>query len=200
MRIDKIGFGYVKNLGGYENCKLYLEATIEPWEDPTQSLDLLRTKVAEELDLPEGWRELRYKYNQEVAALRNIENTLEVTKQKLARAEEAWDNYKNFLVAHGINPELLKIDAPLSLISSSFPEFAKVVEALKSLGRQELTGLVEIDNRIESQKELLPLSKSLNIDAVEEDDDDYFAYPDYGNEDDYLHDHAKADKSENLYL
>lgn len=107
MQIDRIGFGYVKNLGGYENCKLYFEAALEPWEDPSQSLDLLRTKVAEELDLPDGWRALRYTYNQEVAALRNAENAREKAENKLKEAQEAWERYASFLESHGVDPESL---------------------------------------------------------------------------------------------
>ena len=159
MEITKIGFGYVKNLGEYENCKLYMEAAIEPWENPAQSLELLRNRVAEELDLPDSWRDLRCKYNQEVVALRNAQNSLQDTQQKLAEAKKTWVEYQNFLVAHGVDPKTLTLDKPY-------------------LSRAIITAH-KLDT---SSQDLLPL----NEDAVE-DDDDYFD-PYYGDEYDRLHD------------
>jgi hypothetical protein len=141
MKIERIGFGYVKNLGGYENCKLYMEATIEFWENPEQSLDILRTRVAEELDLPHGWRNLRYKYNQEIAAFRNAENAREEAEKKLKEAHEAWEMYAAFLAKHGIDPESLTLHTALDKATKTTQE-------------------------IDAQDDLLPL----NIEAIEDDD------------------------------
>lgn len=172
MRIDKIGFGYVKNLGGHENCKLYIEAALEPWEDPSQSLDLLRTKVAEELDLPDGWRDLRCKYNQEVAALRNAENALKDTQEKLKKAQEKWVEYQNFLTAHGVDPKTLTLDSPY---------LSRAIITAHKLDASTL--------------DLLP-----PLNDIAEDCDDDYVDPYYGDEYDRLHDPIESDDPENSYF
>ncbi|MEG4294289.1 hypothetical protein Q5692_38055 [Microcoleus sp. C2C3] len=74
MKIDRIGFGYVKSLGNYENCKLWLEADLEDWEDPSESLNLLRSQVAHELDLPDKWHDLKGKFNKQLQAQIEVED------------------------------------------------------------------------------------------------------------------------------
>jgi len=110
MKITQIGFGYTKNLGGYENCKVWLEAHLEDWEDPSESLDVLRTRVAEELGLPDKWRDLSSKIGGQMSHLEALTSQIEFKKAELAKAEEAWDNFAEFLTAHGVDPATLKIE------------------------------------------------------------------------------------------
>jgi hypothetical protein len=110
VRITTIGFGYVKSLGNYENCKVYLEAQLEPGEDPEESMTELRNRVAEELNLPDQWYDLRRKL---VGQLEELEALHKHTKEQqvmLHRAEQAWENFSEFLVAHGVDPEKLTIE------------------------------------------------------------------------------------------
>jgi len=112
MRIDRIGFGYVKNLGNYENCKVWLEAELEDWEDPLESLNLLRNKVAEEISLPDKWLNLKDKFNQQFQVLEQLNTDTEKAQEKLKEAQKAWGEYQNFLITHGVNPNTLTIDSP----------------------------------------------------------------------------------------
>ncbi|MEG4121902.1 hypothetical protein QUA43_31125 [Microcoleus sp. N9_B4] len=110
MKITQIGFGYTKNLGNYENCKVWLEAHLEDWEDPSESLDILRTRVAEELELPYKWHELKHQLAKQQASIETFNSIIESKKIQLAKAEEAWDNFAEFLTAHGVDPVTLKIE------------------------------------------------------------------------------------------
>ncbi|MEG3899935.1 MULTISPECIES: hypothetical protein [unclassified Microcoleus] len=110
MKITKIGYGYAKNEGNYENSKIYLEAEIEGWEDASQSLNILRSQVAEELKLPERLHDLRNKVDYQERTLRNLSIQVLKEKENLERAQRAWENFSEFLTAHGVNPETLTIE------------------------------------------------------------------------------------------
>lgn len=110
MKVKKIGFGYVKNLGNCENCKLYMEAELEDWEDPSESLNLLRGQIAIELSLPDKWFDLKGKFNRTLQTLENINAAITAAEKKLERAERAWENFSEFLTAHGVDPETLTIE------------------------------------------------------------------------------------------
>lgn len=102
MRITTIGFGYTKSLGNYENCKIYLEAQLEPGEDPEEAMTELRNRVAQELDLPDQWHGLKQKFARQMAALEKL-NT------RLQAAEKRWAEYAAFLESHGVNPDSITI-------------------------------------------------------------------------------------------
>ncbi|MEG4319746.1 MULTISPECIES: hypothetical protein [unclassified Microcoleus] len=59
MNITKIGFGITKNLGNYQNLRIYLEADLELGEDADIALDVLRTRVADEANFGDEYRHLR---------------------------------------------------------------------------------------------------------------------------------------------
>ena len=110
MKITKVGFGHEKSLGRGEIQKLYIEVAVEDWEDPLQSLDLLRERVAEELDLGDRWRGLRAKVIHEGAALQMIENQIKFKQEKLDELERRCDALTEFLKWHGVNPDTLAIE------------------------------------------------------------------------------------------
>lgn len=110
MKINRIGFGYTKNLGNYENCKIWLEAELEDWEDALESLNILRTQVAKELQLPEKWHDLKGELATKMSFLKSLTSQIEDKKVALAQSQEAWDNFAEFLTAHGVDPVTLTID------------------------------------------------------------------------------------------
>ncbi|MEG4294552.1 hypothetical protein Q5692_37820 [Microcoleus sp. C2C3] len=204
MRIDRIGFGYVKSLGNYENCKLWLEAELEPWEDPLESLNILRSKVAEELDLPDKWFDLKGKFNRQMQALEATNATLLQSETKLKKAQEAWKNYAAFLTAHGVDPETLLIipnskseEIARELIDRELDIAAKqLLPDLRSTEEGYSVQLVDLTSynntsegenlaqELEIVKKLHPLNN----------DDDYFD-PYYGDEYDRIHD--QVDEEDN---
>jgi hypothetical protein len=107
MQIDRIGFGYVKNLGNYENCKVWLEAKLEDWEDPSESLNILRSKVAEELNLPDKWFDLKGKLSKQLQALEATNAAVAVAEENLKKARQNWEDFAQSLIARGINAELI---------------------------------------------------------------------------------------------
>ena len=108
MRVKTIGFGYVKNLGNYENCKLYMEAELEDWENPSESFDLLRAQVANELNLPDHYRELRRKYSWQLQVLEETNAAVAASEEKLKKVQQNWENFAQSLTAQGINSELVQ--------------------------------------------------------------------------------------------
>ena len=106
MKITKIGFGFTKNLGHYENQKLYLEAELEEWEDASQSLNILRDRVAEELSLPDKYLDLKGKFARQLRASEEAKTKLEEINEKIEQAMAAWENFAEFLVGHGVEEPL----------------------------------------------------------------------------------------------
>ena len=107
MKITKIGFGFTKNLGHYENQKLYLEAELEEWEDASQSLNILRDRVAEELSLPDKYLDLKGKFARQLRASEEAKTKLEEINEKIEQAMAAWENFAEFLVGHGVVWEIV---------------------------------------------------------------------------------------------
>lgn len=103
MKIRKIGYGFTKSLGNYENCHLHLEAELEDQEDIEASLNALRDRVTQELNLPDQWHDLKGKFARQLAALGKINANLE-------KAEQVWENFSEFLVGHGVDPATLTIE------------------------------------------------------------------------------------------
>jgi len=110
MKTRKIGYGHTKSCRASGDQTLYLEAELEDWEDYSESLDLLRERVAEELDLGDRWRGLRAKAIYEGAALQMIENRIKFKQEKLDELERRCDALTEFLKRHGVNPETLAIE------------------------------------------------------------------------------------------
>lgn len=110
MKITKIGFGYTKNEGNYQNSKIYLEAQLEEWENASQSLDILRSQVAAEMKLPEVLHDLRKQVIHQKTTLRNLRIQVKEEQENLEQAQRAWENFSEFLTAHGVNPETLTIE------------------------------------------------------------------------------------------
>lgn len=110
MKITKVGFGYTKKLGNYENCKVYLEAQLEDWENPEESMAELRNRVSQELDLPDRWHDLKHKFAKQLAALTSVSKRIE-------KAEKQWETYACFLAAHGVDPATLAV-----ITSDDYPD------------------------------------------------------------------------------
>jgi hypothetical protein len=109
MKITKIGYGFTKSLGNYENCRLHLEAELEDGEDVEAALDTLRDRVTKELDLPDQWHDLKGKFARQLAALDALYKRTEEQQTLLHKAEEAWENFAEFLVGHGVDPTTLTV-------------------------------------------------------------------------------------------
>lgn len=110
MRITEIEFGHTKNLGNYESQRIAYRATLEPWENPEESLEILRDKVAEELNLRNELKQLRHRCESRERNLGIIEQQIRVREIELAKAEMAWENFAEFLTGHGIDPATLTME------------------------------------------------------------------------------------------
>lgn len=110
MRIKEIEYSFLKNIGNYENQRVTYRGELESWENPEQSMELLRNRVATELDLPDQYYDLRGKCDRKLAELEALKTEIEAKKTELARAQQAWDNFAEFLVDHGVDPATLTIE------------------------------------------------------------------------------------------
>lgn len=87
MRITTIGFGYNKE--SKNPLTVYVETTIEDWENPSKSLDILRTTVAEEIDLPRQWHDLQGQIRDRRGCLRALESDIKAVEAKLCTLKAA---------------------------------------------------------------------------------------------------------------
>ncbi|MEG4287017.1 hypothetical protein QUB68_28325 [Microcoleus sp. A006_D1] len=110
MKITEIGYSHTKTCRVNGDKTVSIKAKLEDWEDPSESLDLLRERVADELDLGDRWRDLRGKVIREKAALHAIENGIEFKQEKLNELERRYNALTEFLKRHGVNPETLAIE------------------------------------------------------------------------------------------
>lgn len=110
MRITEIEYGFTKNIGNYENQRLTYRAILEPWENPEESLAILCDRVAQELNLPDQWHDLKCKFAKQLVAMKALEAQLEAKKTELVKAEMAWDNFAKFLTGHGVDPITLSVE------------------------------------------------------------------------------------------
>lgn len=110
MRVTEIEFGFTKNIGNYESERIIYRASLESWENPEESLEILRDKVAEELNLRHQLKQLRHRCEGRGQELEIIEEKLKIKKAELVRAEMAWENFAEFLTAHGVDPVTLTIE------------------------------------------------------------------------------------------
>lgn len=161
MKITKIGFGYTKNEGNYQNSKIYLEAQLEEWENTSQSLDILRSQVAAEMKLPEVLHDLREQVIHQKTTLRNLRIQVKKEQENLEQAQRAWENFSEFLTAHGVNPGTLTIE-----------DFSAMRKLHTGTPGQENTIVYSADNGTE-----------LGFGERDRSDDDYQPYEDDDNDD-----------------
>lgn len=102
MEIKRIGYGITRNIGNYENCRVYLEAEINADEDMDQCLVELR-KLANKQAA--GYQEIQDLEDRR----QQLANDIESFGSKVAWAEQSWNKLeaqwaeaRSFLAVHGI--------------------------------------------------------------------------------------------------
>ena len=139
MRIKEVEFGFLKNIGNYENSRVSYRAELEDWENPEDCINLLRNRAAEELDLPDRYRDLRAKIKERTDALNALNADIEIKTTQLHRAEQAWDNFAEFLVGHGVDPEKLTLENfTITRIKNEYhPPVTREVAAIDTSGNYD---------------------------------------------------------------
>ena len=109
--------------GDRENIHLSVE--IDSFDDYENTLELLRQKVLEKIDLNKKFEEIQNKYEN---ACHKFER---ITKQ-IAQAQKDWDTARNFLIAQGIKKSsdvaefpqeaLTNLTKSLPTATSGYPE------------------------------------------------------------------------------
>lgn len=84
--------------------------TLEPWESPEETLDLLRDIVTKELSLEDCYAELRSACECKINLLEGLRERTREEKIRLAQAESAWEEFSEFLASHGVDPHSLTIE------------------------------------------------------------------------------------------
>lgn len=91
MKIKEIEYSYRKNLGNYESTQLTYRAILEDWEDPEESLSVLRDRVGTELNLGEHFLQIRRKLRETSRELRETLQRLEEAQARLKTVQENFD-------------------------------------------------------------------------------------------------------------
>lgn len=101
--------------GERENIMLSVE--IDSFDDYENTLELLRQKVLEKIDLNKKFEEIQNKYQRACQKFERITN-------QIAQAEKDWDTARNFLIAQGIKKSSDVAEFPqeaLTNLSKSLP-------------------------------------------------------------------------------
>ena len=96
MKLNKVSYEAIANLGNYENEKIKLEAVLEEGDIYESCLEELKNKVHEQLKNQET-------YNDYCKHFREQKRKLEEITEKLQQAQNQWEQASNFLVAQGWN-------------------------------------------------------------------------------------------------
>jgi hypothetical protein len=116
MKISRVTYSALANLGNYENQRIELEASIsedDNWEEVLEKLTLF---VHEKLKNQETYFDYCNKYDRAKAKLNDV-------CAKLEKAYEQWEESSNFLIAQGLKPSVPAFPiARQNLISSGIDE------------------------------------------------------------------------------
>ena len=107
MKIDRVGFGATLNTGNYEKIELYLEAELEPWEDPLESIKALRRKIYEFQNDKQKSDELERKADLAETRLSNANHRLKTAKARWEELVKVRDQVLSILMAAGVSEEKL---------------------------------------------------------------------------------------------
>lgn len=96
MKITKINYQAVKNLGNYESERLEASAEVEEGEDPIQAVGNLRAWVEERLQMREEVKNLEEEHRDLVA--------------KVALVKARWEKVQQFFQKLGLSLDAIKDD------------------------------------------------------------------------------------------
>ena len=99
MKINKVTYSSLANLGNYENEKIELEAIVEEGDNWEECLNQIRNNVHEQLKNEE-------QYEQYVSEYYKQRRKLEDISEKLHKAYDQWEETSNFLIAQGLKPNV----------------------------------------------------------------------------------------------
>lgn len=119
MRIDRVTYHYLANLGDYQNEKIELSAVLEEGETPEDAIAKLKEQTLAMAG--KSYQRLekdRWNLAQEVKQL----------EQKLKKAQEDWDAMAEFLRTQGLKP-----DAPNSPVFNNLLPSSQEVEVLDAV-------------------------------------------------------------------
>lgn len=112
MKLSKVTYSALANLGNYENQRIELEADIENESDYEPTLNKLKELVHKELNNLDS-------YYRRVDELSNLELQIKKAERKLAEVNKEWEGVRSFLIAQGIKEDVPSI--PLSSIMNMLP-------------------------------------------------------------------------------
>lgn len=119
MRIDRVTYHYLANLGDYQNERIELSAVLEEGETPEEAIAKLKQQVLAMAGKSyQSLEKERWNLAQEVKKL----------EEKLKKAQADWDAMAEFLRVQGIKP-----DAPISPVFANLLPSSQEVEVLDAV-------------------------------------------------------------------
>lgn len=119
MKIDRVTYHYLVNLGDYQNERIELSAVLEEGESPEEAISKLKEQVL--AIAGEKWQTLEDQRYELAKQVRDLE-------KKLKKAQADWDAMAEFLRTQGIKP-----DAPTSPVFTNLLPSSQEVEVLDAL-------------------------------------------------------------------
>ncbi|MBL1177838.1 hypothetical protein [Pantanalinema sp. GBBB05] len=119
MKITRVTYHALFNLGDYSNEKIELSAQLEEGETPEDIVPKLRERVAA-MALPKQGELWNQRYE--------LEGTIRELEKKLAKSRESWNATAEFLRAQGIKPEMPDMPEFSKLLNPAAEESSTVVE------------------------------------------------------------------------
>ena len=101
----------------YQTEKIHLQVEIDNFHDYPDTLDLLRSKVLEKLDLKQQHDDIKSNYKQASKKLERLTKLIE-------KAQKDWETARNFMVSQGLKNDVDLAEFPteaLTNLSKSLP-------------------------------------------------------------------------------
>lgn len=119
MKITRVGYSALFNLGNYNNERIELTAQLDENDDISSVVQDLRTR-ANSLALP----------NEQILMeqIQKRRHLLEELEKRIASRTEEWNAIADFLKAQGIKPDALNMPDFKKLLPQAYSETSEVIE------------------------------------------------------------------------
>ncbi|AFZ12620.1 hypothetical protein Cri9333_1735 [Crinalium epipsammum PCC 9333] len=102
MKITTIGYGTTRNIGNYENCKVYLEAEVNEGENVDEVLSALRHQADAYAHQHKEVQRLETKKNRLSDDIETYMRKIRSANTAFKRLRQQWEKTTAFLEHHGI--------------------------------------------------------------------------------------------------
>ncbi|MEB3281128.1 MAG: hypothetical protein VKK42_19605 [Lyngbya sp.] len=135
MKYKEIGFGLTVNMGNYESLRFDLVAELEDWENPEESMKILKERLVEiaKVELSNGESRVLRKLDLDKKYIKEIKEMAREVKAQREKRGELIDQLQSLKFDISDASELLKAFRNINHYNSVVKDLRKVVDTYNNL-------------------------------------------------------------------